>query len=90
LDNEALIAYAKDYAKQKEYAIDEFGVLALYTRIEEMQTNSHAVTVAEVRDIVDEAIAHANRFSISHFLDILVAKRYDKEDMIILREKDFC
>jgi len=89
LNNDALIAYAKDYAKQKEYAIDEFGVLALYTRIEDMQTNCHAVTIAEVREIVEEAINHANRFSISHFLDVLVAKRYDKEDMIILREKDF-
>ena len=59
------------------------------TRIEDMQTSSHAVTVGEVRDIVDEAIAHANRKTIGHFIDIVLRRRYDEDDMIILREKDF-
>ena len=69
--------------------IDELGRLALHTRIEDMQTSSHAVTVGEVRDIVDEAIAHANRKTIGHFIDIVLRRRYDEDDMIILREKDF-
>jgi hypothetical protein len=65
------------------------GVLALYNRIEERQTNEHAVTVDEVKEIIDQAIMKAEKKSISHFMDTLLSKRYDKEDMIVLREKDF-
>ena len=89
LGDDALVAYGKKYARYLEYAIDEMGVLALHTRIEEMQTSDHIVTVADVRDIVDEAIDHANRKNLKHFADLLLAKRYDDDDMIILREKDF-
>ncbi|MDE7285025.1 MAG: hypothetical protein K2N85_15800 [Lachnospiraceae bacterium] len=89
LDNEALVACAKLYAKEMEYSIDEFGILALHTRISEMQTSDHEVTVAEVKELIDEAIYYANRKTPKHFLDILLAKRYDEEDMIILRENDF-
>lgn len=89
LDNEALVAYAKQYAEDMEYSIDEFGILALHTRIADRQTSDHEVTVAEVRDLVDEAIEYANKKTPKHFMDILLAKRYDEEDMIILREKDF-
>ncbi len=89
LDNEALVAYAKQYAEDMEYSIDEFGILALHTRIADRQTSDHEVTIAEVRDLVDEAIEYANKKTPKHFMDILLAKRYDEEDMIILREKDF-
>ncbi len=89
LDNNGLVNYGKEYANEKEYSIDDMGILALYTRISEMQTNDHAVTVDEVRGIVDEAIKNAERKNISHFMDVLLAKRYDDEDMIVLREKDF-
>ena len=89
MSNEELVAFGKKYAREMEYSIDELGVLALHTRIEEMQTLDHAVTVMEVKDIMDEAIHHANRKSVNHFLDVLLAKRYDEEDMIILRENDF-
>lgn len=89
LDDEALVAYAKQYAEDMEYSIDEFGVLALHTRIADMQTSDHEVTLAEVRELVDEAIYYANKKTPKHFVDILLAKRYDEEDMIILREKDF-
>ena len=89
LGDDALVAYGKKYARYLEYTIDEMGVLALHTRIEEMQTSDHIVTVADVRDIVDEAIEHANRKNLRHFTDLLFAKRYDDEDMIILREADF-
>ena len=65
------------------------GVLALYNRIEERQTNEHAVTVEEEKEIINEAIKHADKKNISHFMDVVFAKRYDKEDMIVLREKDF-
>ena len=89
LDSATLVKYGCQYAYTQEYSIDELGRLALHTRIEDMQTSSHAVTVGEVRDIVDEAIAHANRKTIGHFIDIVLRRRYDEDDMIILREKDF-
>lgn len=89
LGDDALVAYGKKYARYLEYSIDEMGVLALHTKIDEMQTSDHIVTVADVRDIVDEAIEHANRKNLRHFADLLFAKRYDDDDMIILRERDF-
>lgn len=89
LDSATLVKYGCQYAYNQEYSIDELGRLALHTRIEDMQTSSHAVTVREVREIVDEAIGHANRKSLRHFMDIILRKRYDEDDMIILRERDF-
>ena len=89
LNDEALVAYAKQYAEEMEYSIDEFGILALHTRIADCQTSDHEVSIAEVRELVDEAICYANKKTPRHFVDILLAKRYDKEDMIILRERDF-
>lgn len=89
LDNNGLVNYGKEYANEQEYSIDEMGGLALYTRIADMQTSEHAVTVDEVKEIVDEAIRNAEKKNISHFMDVLLAKRYDDEDMIVLKEKDF-
>ena len=89
LNNAALAAYGKQYAYHMEYSIDDLGMLALQTQIEDRQTNDHIVTVAEVRELVDGAIAHADKKNLPHFFDLLLGKRYDKEDMIILREKDF-
>lgn len=89
LDNDSLVLFARKYALEKEYAIDELGVLALYTRIAELQTSEHSVTTKEIKEIVDEAIYHADRKNIGHFMDVLFGRRYDEEDMIILREKDF-
>ena len=89
LSDEALVAFGRKYARDMEYVIDDFGVLALHQRIDEMQTSDHVVTIMEVKEIVDAAIAHANRKSVGHFFDVLFSKRYDEEDMIILREKDF-
>ena len=87
--NDDLVSYAKSYAKSLEYVIDEMGVLALYTRLGELQTLDHIVSLEEVREIVDGAIKHVDRKNMSHFMDILFAKRYDDDDYIILREKDF-
>ena len=89
LSNDSLVAFGKKYAREMEYSIDELGILALHTRIAEMQTSDHVVTIKDVKGIMDEAIRHANRKSMGHFVDILLAKRYDEEDMIILRENDF-
>ena len=84
LSNNTLVAFGKQYAREMEYSIDELGELALHTRIEDMQTIDHVVTVVDVKQIVDEAIAHANKKTLKHFFDVLFAKRYDDEDMICL------
>lgn len=89
LGDDALVSFGRKYAHQMEYSIDEMGMLALHTRISDMQTMDHAVTIYEVRDIIDEAIEHADRKNMKHFFDILFGKRYDDEDMIVLRENDF-
>ena len=84
LDNDGLVKYGKMYAREREFSIDDMGVLALYNRIEERQTNEHAVTVDEVKEIIDQAIIKAEKKSISHFMDVIISKRFDKDDMIIL------
>ncbi len=89
LNDRALVAYGKKFAYDKEYGIDEMGVLALHTRIADMQTAEHSVTTSDVRKLVKEAIRHAGKKTPKHFLDVLVGKRYDEEDMIVLREEDF-
>ena len=89
LDDQTLGKYAKKYALDQEYSIDELGVLALHTRIADMQTSDHEVTLSEIEELVDEAIYYADRKTPRHFFDVLVGKRYDDEDMIVLREKDF-
>ncbi len=88
-DDKTLVEYAKTYAYDQEYSIDELGVLALHTRIADMQTADHEVTLAEIEEIMDEAIYYADRKTPTHFFDVLFGKRYDEEDMIVLREKDF-
>lgn len=89
LHNDALAAYGRQYAAYLEYAIDDLGMLALQTKIEDRQTSDHIVTVTEVRELVDEAIYHVNRKNLGHLFDLVLGKRYDDNDMIILREKDF-
>ena len=89
LSNKALVEYAKRYAHEMEYSMDELAILALHSRIDDMQTNDHTVNVDDVKQIMDGAIAKANRKNIKHFFDVLCSNRYDEEDMIILRERDF-
>lgn len=89
LDDQTLVRYARKYALEQEYAIDELGVLALHTRIADMQTSDHEVTLAEIEELVDEAIYYADKKTPKHFFDVLLGKRYDEEDMIVLRENDF-
>lgn len=89
MDNDALVAYAKNYALALEYSIDELGTLALYTRIANGQSGNHVVTKDEVREMVDEAIWKSRKSKIKNFVDVLFSKRYDSEDMIVLKERDF-
>lgn len=87
--NNDLVQHAKDYARAQEYLIDEMAILALYSRIDEKQTADHQVTAAEVEAIVDDAIKNVNKKNMSHLMDVLFAKRYNEDDLIIIREKDF-
>ncbi len=81
LDDHSLVEYARQYAEEMEYSIDELGILALHTRIADMQTSDHEVTVTEVKDLVDDAIYFADKKNPKHFFDILFGKRYDEDDM---------
>lgn len=89
LDNDTLVRFGREYALSHEYSIDEMGLLALHTKISDNQTSDHAVTMVEVKRMVSDAIRNAERKNLGHFFDILFGKRYDSEDMIILKEKDF-
>lgn len=88
-NDKTLVEYGKSYAYDREYVIDDLGSLALHTRIAEMQTADHDVTLSEIEELVEDAIYYANKKTPAHFFDILFGKRYDEQDMIILREKDF-
>lgn len=89
MDNNSLVNYAKNYAFALEYSIDELAILALHTRIERLQSGKHVVTKDEVKEIVDEAIWKSKKSKFKNFVDIIFAKRYDDQDMIVLRERDF-
>lgn len=88
LSDAALVAFCKKYAKENEFVLDELAVLALHQIITDRQTNDHAVTIMEVKEIMEDAMDNASRKSVGHFFDILTGKRYDEEDMIIIHEKD--
>ena len=87
--SDELIDHAVKYAYKEEYSIDEMGLLALRTRIEELISNDEALTLEDTEEIVDEAINNVSRKTVKHFMDIFWHKRYDEEDRIILREQDF-
>ncbi len=88
LSDAALVAFCKRYAKENEFVLDELAVLALHQIITDRQTNDHAVTIMEVKEIMEDAFDNASRKSVGHFFDILTGKRYDEEDMIVIHEKD--
>ena len=87
--NDELIAFAKSYALELNCTFDEFGVLALYDRIGSRQTLDHMVSVAEVKDIVDGAISHAEKRNVRHLFEKIAKKNVDEYGNRILREEDF-
>lgn len=87
--NDDLVAFARAYARGQKYSIGDMGVLALYTRIGAMQTQSHKVTLGEVKELVDEAIANSGKFTPKKFLGKLFATHIDEEGLIVLNEQDF-
>lgn len=84
-----LVDFAKSYAEEMECTIDEMGVLALYNRISNIQKLERATTLTEVREIVDEAIERAEKGGIKKAFGVLFSKKYNENDYLILREKDF-
>lgn len=89
MTNDELVTFGKIYAYDEDYRIDDSAMVALYNRIGEMQTPEHPVCIADVRDIVDDAISRSERTGIRKLGRILSHKRYDEDDRVILYEKDF-
>ena len=87
--NDELVTFGQTYAKENGYRIDEMGILALYSRIDILQKEDHAVTVTEVKEIMDHAIEKAQRVNIKHFFKRLFGKHTDNADRVILTEQDF-
>ncbi len=87
--NDELVTFGQTYAKENGYKLDEMGILALYSRIDVMQREDHAVSVAEVKEIMDEAIDHSQKANVKHLARRVFGKGTDDSDRIILKEEDF-
>ena len=87
--SDELVTFAKSYAKELGYSIDEMGVLALYNSLSNIQKYDKPTTLAEVKEIMDKAIAKSEKGGLKKAFSIITSRRYDEEDYIILREKDF-
>ena len=87
--NDELVTFGQTYAKENGYKLDEMGILALYSRIDVMQREDHAVSVAEVKEIMDEAISHSQKANVKHLARRVFGKGTNDSDRIILKEEDF-
>ena len=87
--SDELVSFAKAYANELGYTIDEMGILALYNSISNMQKYDRATTLTEVKEIVDDAISKSEKGGLRKAFSIITSRRYDDEDYVILREKDF-
>ena len=88
--NTDLVAFAKSYAIENDCKIDDMGVLALYSRLAEIQFETDTIpSLADVKEMVDDAIINANKKSLKNMFGTLISKRYDDEHYMILKEKDF-
>ena len=87
--NDELVTFGQTYAQENGYRIDEMGILALYSKIDSLQREDHAVTVAEVKEIMDSAIQHSQKASAKKLVKRVFGKNTDDSDRILLSEKDF-
>lgn len=87
--SDELVSFAKSYANELGYTIDEMGVLALYNSISNIEHADRETTLTEVKEIVDKAVAHSEKDGLKKAFSIITSRRYDDDDYIILREKDF-
>ena len=86
--NDELVTFARTYARENGYKMDEMGVLALYTQIGDNQKEGEPMTITNVKDMVDKAIAHAEKGT--RKLGRKVSRKHrDSDDRVILYEKDF-
>ncbi len=88
-EEEAAKEFAKSYAQELEYEIDEMGVLALYNRISSIEKLDEATTLFEVKDIVDEAVAKSEKGGFKKAFSVFASKRHGQGDRKVLQEKDF-
>ena len=87
--SDELVSFSKSYANELGYTIDEMGVLALYNSISNIEHADRETTLTEVKEIVDKAVAHSEKGGLKKAFSIITSRRYDEDDYIILREKDF-
>ena len=87
--SDELVTFAKSYANELGYTIDDMGILALYNSISNIEHADRATTLAEVKEVVDRAVTHSEKGGLKKAFSILTSRRYDDQDYIILREKDF-
>ena len=87
--NDELVTFGQTYAQENGYRIDEMGILALYSKIDSLQREDHAVTVAEVKEVMDNAIAHSQKASAKKLVKRVFGRNTDDADRILLSEKDF-
>ena len=87
--NDELVTFGQTYAQENGYRIDEMGILALYSKIDSLQREDHAVTVAEVKGIMDDAIQHSQKASAKKLVKRVFGKNTDESDRILLSENDF-
>lgn len=87
--SDELVSFAKSYANELGYTIDEMGVPALYNSISNIEHADRETTLTEVKEIVDKAVAHSEKGGLKKAFSIITSRRYDEDDYIILREKDF-
>lgn len=87
--SDELVSFAKSYANELGYTIDEMGVLALYNSISNIEHADRETTLTEVKEIVDKAVSHSEKGGLKKAFSIITSRRYDEDDYIILREKDF-
>ena len=87
--NDELVTFGQTYAQENGYKIDEMGILALYSCIDSLQREDHSVTVAEVKEVMDKAIAHSQKASAKKLVKRVFGRNTDSSDRIILSERDF-
>lgn len=81
-----LVKVAKAYAEREHYTIDDIGILALYAKIDDISGRNQGMTFEEVEEVIDDAIDHANRFTIGKIIGKL---KKNKLGMGVLTEEDF-
>ena len=81
-----MVKIAKDYAEEQFYTIDEMGELALYAKLDDISGRNPVLSIEDIQEVIDDAIANANRFSLGKIFGRI---HKNKDDMRVLSEQDF-